>query len=114
MVLFCPFQIHFWDFQVKGPPWGYFPEPTKSILVVPPLNVAMEEELFRGMGMTVVTGSLYLGGFISNREAKETWLANKVHGWDKSEKTLSGVARKYPQSAYKGLQKSLQQEWAFV
>ena len=29
-------------------------------------------------------------------------------------KTLSGVSRKHPQSAYAGLQKSLQQEWTFV
>ena len=49
---------HFRDLQARGPPWGYFLEPTKSILVVPPRNVAREEELFRGMGMTVVTGSL--------------------------------------------------------
>ena len=27
---------------------------------------------------------------------------------------LTGVAHKHPQSAYTGLQKSLQQEWAFV
>ena len=27
---------------------------------------------------------------------------------------MAGVARKHPQSAYAGLQKSLQQEWAFV
>ena len=29
-------------------------------------------------------------------------------------KTLAGVDRKHPQSAYAGLQKSLQQEWVFV
>ena len=29
-------------------------------------------------------------------------------------KTLVWVSRKHPQSAYAGLQKSLQQEWAFV
>ena len=28
--------------------------------------------------------------------------------------TLAGISRKHPQSAYAGLQKSLQQEWAFV
>ena len=28
--------------------------------------------------------------------------------------TLTGVARKHPQSAYSGLQKSLQQDWSFV
>ena len=29
-------------------------------------------------------------------------------------KTLSGVARKHPQSAYAGYQNSLQQEWEFM
>ena len=29
-------------------------------------------------------------------------------------KVMAGVARKHPQSAYAGLKKSLQQEWAFV
>ena len=29
-------------------------------------------------------------------------------------RTLSGVSRKHPQSAYAGLYKSLQQEWEFV
>ena len=37
-----------------------------------------------------------------------------MEGWAESVRTLAGVARKHPQSAYKGLQKSLQQEWAFV
>ena len=31
-----------------------------------------------------------------------------------SGRTLAGVSRKHPQSAYSGLQKSLQQEWAFI
>ena len=35
-------------------------------------------------------------------------------GWDESVRTLARVARKHPQSAYAGLQKSLQQEWEFV
>ena len=38
----------------------------------------------------------------------------KIQGWTESVETLSGVARKHPQSAYAGLQKSLQQEWAFL
>ena len=60
------------DLQAWGPPWGYFPEPTKSILVVAPRNMAMEDEFFRGVGMTVVTGSCYIGGFLGEREAEET------------------------------------------
>ena len=41
-------------------------------------------------------------------------MAAKIKGWTESVSILSGVAPKHPQSAYAGLQKSLQQEWAFV
>ena len=46
--------------------------------------------------------------------AEVRWIHEKVEGWAESVRTLDGVARKHPQSAYAGLQKSLQQEWAFV
>ena len=62
---------HLRDMQVRGPPRGYFPEPTKSILVVAPRNVARAEEFFRGMGLQIVTGSWYLGGFIGDGAAEK-------------------------------------------
>ena len=37
-----------------------------------------------------------------------------INGWAESVEILSGVSRKHLQSEYAGLQKSLQQEWAFV
>ena len=77
-------------------------------------NVPRAKEYFRGMGVQVVTGSRYLGGFIGERETEEQWIKAKVEGWAELVKTLAGVARKHPQSACAGLQKSLQQEWAFV
>ena len=55
---------HLWDLQARSPPRGYFPEPTKIILVVDPWNVARAEDFFRGMYIKVVTGSRYIGGFI--------------------------------------------------
>ena len=41
-------------------------------------------------------------------------MEGKVAVWADSVGTLVGVSRKHPQSAYAGLQKSLQQEWAFL
>ena len=41
-------------------------------------------------------------------------MAEKIKGWTESVEILVGVSRKHPQSAYSGLQKSLQQEWAFM
>ena len=66
------------------------------------------------MGIQVDTGSLYLGGFIGERETEGQWVQTKVVGWADSVRTLAGVSRNHPQSAYAGLQNSLQQEWAFV
>ena len=59
-------------------------------------------------------GSRYLGGFVGERETESQWVRTKLEGWAESVRTLSRVARKHLQSAYAGLQKSLQQEWAFV
>ena len=92
----------FRDLQLKGPARGYFPEPTKSILVVSEKNVPRAKEYFRRMGVQVVTGSRYLGGCIGEQEKEEQWVQEKVEGWADSVRTLSGVARKHPQSAYAG------------
>ena len=89
-------------------------KPTKSILVLAPGNVARAEEHFRGLGIRVVTGHRYLGGFIGDTDAERGWLREKIRGWTKSVKLLAGVAHKHPQSSYAGLQNSFQQEWDFV
>ena len=64
--------------------------------------------------MKGVKGSLYLGDFIGDRDVETTWLDEKVQGWAESVRALSRVARNHPKSAYAGLQKLIQQEWAFV
>ena len=87
---------HFRDLQIRGPLRGYLLETTNSILVVALRNVARAKEFFREMGFKVVTGSLYLGGFISNQEVETAWLARKMQGWEDLVRTLSGVVRKHP------------------
>ena len=79
-----------------------------------PGNVARAEENFQGLGIRVVTGHRYLGGFLGDANAERGWIQEKIRGWTKSVKLLAGVAHKHPQSAYAGLKKSLQKEWAFV
>ena len=54
--MFAYVQAHFQDLQVWGPAQGYYPEPTKSILVVAPGNVAQAKERLCGLGIRVVTG----------------------------------------------------------
>ena len=61
---------HFWDLQARGPARGYYPEPTKRILVVAPGNIDRAEEHFRGLGIRLVTGHRYLGGYIGEGEVE--------------------------------------------
>ena len=62
---------HLDGLMVRGPPQGYFPKPTKSILVVSPRKIPQAEAFFRGYGFQIVTGNRYLGGFVRNKEAQD-------------------------------------------
>ena len=73
-------QAHLLDLQARGPARGYYPEPTKSILVVAPGNVARAEENFRVLGIQVVTRHRYLVGFIGDADAENEWLRKKYGG----------------------------------
>ena len=95
---FVHILAHIRYLQAWGSSRGYFLEPTKSILVMAPRHVAWAEEFFQRMGIKVVTGQRYLGGFIGESELEKRWLAGKVAGWAESVETLAGVSRKHPQS----------------
>ena len=55
--------------MVQGPPQGYFPDPTKSILVVSPHNVPRAKDFFGGYGLQIVTVSRYLEGVHGERDS---------------------------------------------
>ena len=81
---------------VRGNLPGYSTDPTNSILVVSLRIVPSTEEYFQGMGVHMVTGSLYLGGFICDPVTENTWIDYKVKGWTASGKLLDGVDRQHP------------------
>ena len=70
-------------------------------------NVARAEEHFWGLGIHVVTGHRYLGGYSGDREAEGSWLAAKIKGWTESVEILAGFSQKRLQSTCARLQKSL-------
>jgi hypothetical protein len=68
--------------QEIGPNYGYYPEPTKSIMVVPQHNLEAAQLAFADLNFKVTTGSQYLGGFIGEDDALRSWLAEKTKSWE--------------------------------
>jgi hypothetical protein len=69
---------------------------------------------FEDLGLKVVRGSRYLGGFLGEASAQHTWVVKQTEKWADAAGELSMVAARYPQAAYAGLTWSLQQEWQFL
>ena len=86
-----------------GPPWGYFPETTKIILVVSPKNIPRAEEYFRGMGLCVFTRSFYLGDFTSEQAVETVWIKNKVQGLTSYLEVMDEVTRQHQKTAHTGM-----------
>ena len=59
-------------------------------------------------------GSRYVGGFVGTTAARDQWLAPQIQQWVRGVETLAKVARRFPQTAYAGLTRSLQQEWQYL
>ena len=72
------------------------------------------QKYFEGLIGNMETGGQYLGTYLGNKTAKESWIQAEVVQWRNGIGCLSKAARSYPQSAYHGLQKSLQAEWKFL
>ena len=99
-----------------GPSYGYFPEESKSILVVKARDTAAAEE-FKAetkAKVKVTNGHRYLGGFVGDRDMEEAWIREQVAAWGLAVKAVGEAGKYFPQSAYAGMQRSLQQEWTFV
>jgi hypothetical protein len=107
-------RLYFEKLWEHGPPRGYFPEPSKSILMVEEHNEEKADACFKDSDWKVVTGCRCLGGFIGDKAEQRKWVEEKAQTWADGVLELSKVVGRHPQAAHAGLQKSLQQEWQFL
>ena len=99
---------------IGGPAYGYFPEPSKTVLVVGSSDLERASDLFRDLGISVVTGSRFLGGFVGERSLAADFVSNKVRVWCECIQSLSDVAISEPQASFAALARSLQFEWNHI
>ena len=97
-----------------GPRFGYFPNPKKCILLVHKQCLSAALAYFKQYGFQIKDGARFLGGYIGTTSGKNSFIQDKVLNWTTAINDLSQVATVYPQTAYTGLSKSLQHEWAYI
>ena len=100
--------------NILGPKRGYFPEPSKSIVICRPEDQAKAKAVLGEFDFRYVDGHRYLGGFVGTDEARDAWLAPMIDTWVHGVQKLAKVATRFPQTAFAGLSKSLQSEWTYV
>ena len=105
-----------WDSLLHlGPKVGYYPNPSKSVLLVKPEVYDTACEPFADTGITVkYDGVRYLGAAIGTPHYIYSYVADKVTSWVTQVERLSTFAGTQPQSAYAAFVHSLRGKWTFL
>ena len=104
-----------WDLlQVLGPRYGYFPNGTKSWLVVKEDAVDTVREVFDGTDIHITTkGHRYLGGAVGSEAFEQEFLQQKVQDWISDLRKLSIIAESQPHAAYSAYSHGLSFRWNY-
>jgi hypothetical protein len=90
-----------WNFLVEnGPGYGYYPNSTKTILVVKSDYIEEAKRIFDNTGVIIREGTRDLGAAIGDASFTVTYIEEKVEKWCETIRTLSQLAISSPQAAY--------------
>ena len=110
-----------------GPLDGYYPKPSKCILLAKPDRVDLALKVFRGSGIDVqtegakdsgieiiTTGTRHLGAAVGTESFKQSYVKKKVDAWIQCIKTLAIIATSEPHAVYSAYTHCLQNQWSFL
>ncbi len=71
-----------WDRVCRfGPGFGYYPKPSKTILLVKDGKENEAKKVFKGSQVKILKGHRDLGAFIGARLVRKSFLADKIEEW---------------------------------
>jgi len=107
---------NWWDnISQIGPEYGYFPNASKTWLIVKERNVEQAKQMFQGTGVVITPkGKRHLGSAIGSRSFVEYYVEGKVSEWKRELERLSEIARTQPQAAYAALTHGLVSKWTYL
>ena len=91
-----------WDkLSELGPGFGYFPEATKSWIIVKEQYEDLAKEVFGGTGVKITNeGKRHLGAVIGSNSYRTSYVEEKIDKLINQVKILSKIAKIEPQAAY--------------
>ena len=98
-----------------GPKIGYYPNPSKTYLVVKPEFLDEARNMFEGTGIKLTTeGHGLLGSTVGTTKFNKEFVAGKVESFVEEIDTLSKIAEMYPQAAYAAFSHGIVGKWRYI
>jgi hypothetical protein len=112
---------------VKGPIYGYYPKPTKCILLTRPDRLTDANAAFKETGISAsvdgskdsgieitTSGTRHLGAALGTTVFKDCYVKKKVDSWIRAVKQLAAISASEPHAAFAALTQCLQGQWTFL
>ena len=93
---------------------GYYPDPTKIIMILHPDNSKAWKLFGAGHGFKFCMGSRYLGNYIRDYKSKRAWIKHQMDKWDRNICAATKTAGRYTQESYAVVDRAIQLEWILL
>ena len=104
---------NWWDnISQIGPEYGYFPNASKTSLIVKERNLERAKQLFQGTGVIITPEGKRSA--IGSHSFVESYVEGKVSEWKRELERLSEIATTQPQAAYAALTHGLVSKWTYL
>ena len=103
------------DLTVLGPKFGYYPNGSKTHLVVKPEHEETARQLFTDTDVNIsIEGKRHLGAALGSRTFTEEYVTNKVQGWTQEITRLAEIGTTQPHAAYATFTHGLSSRWSYI
>ena len=98
-----------------GPDFGYFPNASKTVLIVKPEHLAAAESIFANTNIQITAQSQrHLGAALGTRSFTGAYVSQKVATWTAEVTALASVASTRPHAAYCAFAHGMIGRWMYV
>ena len=103
------------ELSARGPAFGYYPNGSKTYLVVKQEHESSARQLFDDTDVHItIQGKRHLGAAIGSRTFTEEYVSHKVQTWTEEIKRIAKVATSQPHAAYATFTHGLSSRWTYL